>query len=166
MTELQQALDRLNAQGLVPTPDPAQVQGQVDAFLLALGRHVAHDHAQDLDLDHANEDDLRELGRLHCIALYPTLPQDLAVKLEWVACTRDGDWDGTSYSPWPRPAPERDRKPIRLRSGESEREHGLDQGRLAQRRAQPENSPVADRTFWTRPWTRSTSRTTTDRSRT
>ena len=133
--ELQQMVDKLNAQGLVRTPDPAQVQAKVQAYLLARGRSIAADPGLDLDLDHVQDQDLVELGRLDVIAQYPTLPPNLATTLEMIAAERDGTWtmDGDISDP--------DTSPDRSTTDKSRisvpvSEDGIDQGRGGlQRRA-------------------------------
>jgi hypothetical protein len=64
--------------GPTPAPDPAQVQRRVHAYLVQRGRDLARDPALALDLDHASDEDLAELGRLDAIAQAPELPPDVA----------------------------------------------------------------------------------------
>ena len=71
------------AQGhdLHPDHDPAQVQGELHAYLIQRGRQVA----QDLRLPQATDQELAQLGRLDCIDQHPTLDPALAQYLELIA---------------------------------------------------------------------------------
>lgn len=68
-------------QELQQAVDPAQVQGELRAFLVQRGRQVA----RDLRLPHTTDQELAQLGRLDCIDQHPTLDPDLAQYLELVA---------------------------------------------------------------------------------
>jgi hypothetical protein len=130
--DLAQVLAKLDQMaGPVPTPDPAQVQGELHAFLVQRGRQVA----QDLRLPHATDQELAQLGRLDCIDQHPGLDPDLAVALETIAAGRGHNpfpsWDEqvaahqghrharneTCSEPGPGPAPEAGQPPRPTESG-------------------------------------------------
>jgi hypothetical protein len=68
-----------------PQVDPAQVQGELHAYLVQRGRQVARDLGLGQLLDH----ELYRLGELDCIDQHPTLDPDLATHLEMIADQRD-----------------------------------------------------------------------------
>jgi hypothetical protein len=72
---------RLLAQDQVPTPDPVQVQRELHAHLVTRGQQLA----QDMDLGHVEDQDLRRLGELAIIGEYPDLHPDLALYLDMIA---------------------------------------------------------------------------------
>jgi hypothetical protein len=69
----------------VPPVDPVTVQGEVDAYLVQRGQHIA----QDMDLGHVTDDDLARLGELDAIGQHPDVDPALAIALETIATARD-----------------------------------------------------------------------------
>jgi hypothetical protein len=90
------ALDQLDAMiGPIPPVDPAQVQREVNAWLLQRGR----DMAQDMDLGQQQDDDLVRLAELECIGKHPTLNPKVATTLEMVVARRAAmprEWEWSS----------------------------------------------------------------------